>query len=494
MYDLGVFITLHIGGSRLYLDPFLPKDLARELQKELRYHPKGYQYSPAYKRGGWDGWIQSFLLRDQSAPNGCYSRIRKFLESKGHEVSFDFLNECSPKGEIKVEGLPGPLDKDQLKAINNAVEHKIGILDAVIRSGKTAIMAGILSKVSRFPAWVVTYSDKSLVRQVRDRLEEHLEMPIGMFYGGQFKEEDVIVTHYSALSRLFKDPKKKVDPDKKTKNLSQETEERNRTIRESIKDAKVLILDECQYAFSKKSRIFINEFTGVGYKIGLSGTPKPDGVTRKEVESVIGPTLSKIRFKTMIEKGRLAQPIVFIYDLPVRWYRAHLSEYADVYNANIVENYYRNKFIKQLVDYLWKKKKTSLVMVRIKAHGEILQELMPKAVYIYGDVKDDTRKILYDRLERKELPCIISTVGKVGLDLPRLDAVINAEGLEASTITIQKMRSLTSHKDKEVGIVMDFVDKGLHLSDHAASRVRKYYSLKGFKIKEKKVSHDHFKD
>lgn len=483
-------IRIHIGSTRLFLEPLLPRDLAKDLQKATRYHPKGYQHTHKFQKGGWDGWSTAFFLRDQSAPAGCYLRIKKFLKKEGHSVEVKYLNDYPATGEVHIANLPGPLDPTQLKAIKDAAKHKVGIINAVIRSGKTAIIAGILSKLNNFPAWVVTHTDKSLMKQIRTSLASHLEHPVGQFFSGKFVEEDVIVTSYQALGLIYKDPKKAKQSQRK---YSEKVTERNNLVKESVKDAKVLILDECQYAFSPKSRLFLNEFKNTGYRIGLSGTPKPDGITRREMEAVIGPIINTISFKKMIEKGRLAQPVVFLYDLPRKWFRVHLQEYSDVYDANITENYYRNLFIKQLVRYLWKKGKTSYVMVRRKAHGEILSELIPEAVYLYGDVNEETRKLVYERLKQKDLPCIISTVGKVGLDLPQLDAVINAEGLEASTITIQKMRSLTAHSEKEVGIVVDFIDKGMHLLDHSVTRMNKYYSLKGFIIKEKKVPNDHFK-
>jgi superfamily II DNA or RNA helicase len=127
-------------------------------------------------------------------------------------------------------------------------------------------------------------------------------------------------------------------------------------------------------------------------------------------------------------------------------------------------------------------------MVRKRYHGELLQELIPRSVYVHGDISSTIRKELYSRLHKKEISCIISTVGKVGLDIPNLNAVINAEGLAAETITLQKMRSLTASSDKDYGIIIDFMDHGVYLRDHSELRLAMYKKIDGFIIKEYKVS------
>ena len=56
------------------------------------------------------------------------------------------------------------------------------------------------------------------------------------------------------------------------------------------------------------------------------------------------------------------------------------------------------------------------------------------------------------------------------------------------------MRSLTFSKDKKYGIIIDFMDKGKFLSDHSKTRQKQYNKIKGFKIKNKKIKKDFYKE
>jgi superfamily II DNA or RNA helicase len=465
--------TISVGAIMLKLTPRASDYLIDLLQTKISYRPKGYQYTHLYKQGVWDGRKKLFRRTQQIAPSGCYRSIKKLLEKEGHTVKIIFEKAFNPSGSGNVKELtPYEFQSNSAKL---AIENKYCIIEAPVRAGKTLIFSLILSKLDKSPAFVITYG-KDLVLQTKKELERFLERSIGFFSEGKFKEGEIIVTSYQALSRVWNKNK-----------TSEAVRKRNKEIQDLVSKSNIVILDECQYAFSEKSRKFIEQFRNVGYRVGLSGTVRPDGISKMEMESVIGPVVLRVPFDKLISIGRIAQPIIHMYDLPYKWFREHLWEYNDIYEANIVQNYYRNRFIKKIVEKLKETDKTSYVMVRRKAHGEELQNLIPNSVYVYGDIKSSVRKNLYENLQNGVLSCIIATVGKVGLNLPKLDAVINAEGLEASTITIQKMRSLTATENKSRGLVIDFVDKGKYLYDHSARRLSIYKKKKGFIIKEKKV-------
>lgn len=476
---------IHVDSVRLYVEPKMPVEILTEVREKTKYHPNGYKYMPLYVSHAWDGYKYIFYKRDQSCPSGCYRIIKEILKKLGHTSETTFEKNYEPTGEIIVHGLPvgAKLEDYQIDAIESAVASKYGIISAAIRSGKTAMIAGMIAKINHFPAWVLTHSSKELIRQTKKELERFLQRPIGVFSESVYEPEEITVAGYKSLVRIYS---------KDNVEKSAALTSRNDDLAESIKETKVLILDECQYAFSQKSRDLLEHFVNIGYRIGLSGTPKPDNVTRIEMEATIGPVISKVKFETLIELGRLAQPMIFLYDLPHDWFRVHLSEYPDLYQANIVENYHRNNFIAELVKNLKTQKKTVLVMVARKQHGEILSGLIQDSVYIHGEIDANFREQVFNRLKEKSLSCIISTVGKVGLNIPSLDAVINAEGYEASTLTIQKMRSLTACENKEAGIVIDFMDKGKYTRAHAEERRHMYENLDGCIVKSKTVKKDHF--
>lgn len=469
--------TIYIGASRLKIFQQLsPNDLIY-LISNTKYRPYGYQFSPQYKMRIWDGY-KKLVYKNQTAPAPLYLKITSILKKLGHTYELIWENPIEPIGKAEVKTLE--LDDLQHKAIERAIKYKYCAIEAAIRSGKTAMTAAMFNRIGCYPGVLITQG-KDLVLQTRNEYQKFLDASIGFFSESAFEPGDILVTSYAALIRLY---------GKETKQF----EERNREIKKIIARTKVLILDECHHAFSVKSQKILENFTNIGYKISVSGTVKPDKVKKIEMESVIGKVVNNIRFKELIERGRIAKPKIILYDLPRAWYRDYLPEYKDIYDANIMENELRNRFIASLVAHASKKDKTVFIMVRRRPHGEILNSLIPEAVYVHGDTDSGERKILYDRLQNKTLKCIIATVGKEGLNIPRLDIVINAEGLAGEVVTVQKMRSLTGCSDKEKGIVIDFMDHGKYLDDHSLDRCNKYESLDGFEIKKKKVSKDIFNE
>ena len=118
--------------------------------------------------------------------------------------------------------------------------------------------------------------------------------------------------------------------------------------------------------------------------------------------------------------------------------------------------------------------------------------MIPNSFFVNGNISTEVRSDVFKSIQEKKLDCVISTVGKEALDIPTLDVVVNAEGFESSVATIQRMRSLTASKDKNVGIIIDFIDKGKYLEDSSRVRQKRYESIKGFIIKHKKIMPNHY--
>jgi len=476
-------IQIEVGAIRLSVSPRLPLEDMRLLRKQFTYVMHNYKFTTQHKLYGWDG-RKTVVYKNQTAPAGCLYRIRNFLERKlHHTVVVNYKNDYKPCGNKTIYGLE--LQKFQKQAISRFIKYRRGIVEAPVRAGKTAIAAASLKRIGHYPAWVITYG-KDLVHQTRKDLEYHLQMPIGMFSEGQYVPGKVIVTSYQAITRAISATKKK---DSK---LKKETKQRNLVLLKAIRSAKVFIFDECHHALAPKNRDLLNEMLAAGYVMGLSGTPKPDGTHKLELDAAIGSIIFKVKYETLIKHGRLARPMITLYKMPYRWYTTGLREFADVYESNIVQNLYRNLFIADVVKHLHKTHKTAFVMIRKLDHGPILRALIPRSVFVQGKISSDIRAGLYQSLQDKKVHCIIATVGKEGLNIPRLDAVVNAEGYKSSVTTMQKMRSLTATEGKKYGIVIDFMDRGKFLSKHSKRRQELYKKMGDIKLRIKQIPADFY--
>jgi len=473
--------TIYVGAVRLKVSPKLDKDDFLLVRKAFTYIVHNYQFTTQHQLYGWNGQ-KTLFYKDQSAPAGCLYRMQRILKQKlGHKVTIVYENDYTPKGTGKIHGFS--LEEFQQVAVKRAVKYRRGIVDAPVRAGKTAIAAAIISRVDHFPVWVVT-NGKDLVWQTAEALEYHLKIPVGTFSEGKFSDGTIIVTSYQAILRALTAATAKPGEGRK---LKQETRQRNKGILRKIEKAKVFIFDECHHALSPKTQSLFSNMKSAGYVIGLSGTPKPDGVNKLELEAAIGAVISKVRYETLINHGRIARPMITVYKMPYSWYSTSLQEFADVYESNIVQNVLRNIFIADIAKKLKKANKTTFIMIRKLDHGPILRALIPGSVFVHGKIPSARRKVLYAGLQHKDIMCIIATVGKEGLNIPKLDAVINAEGYKATTATMQKMRSLTASKDKKYGHIIDFIDRGKFIGKHSNIRIKLYKSMGSVKLRVRQV-------
>jgi superfamily II DNA or RNA helicase len=461
-------VQIEVGATRLKISPRLSLDDIRALRKRFTYVMHNYQFTTQHKLYGWDG-RKTVIYKDQTAPAGCLYRIRNFLEEKlHHDVETTYKNDYKPCGTTDIYGLK--LKTFQKQAIRRIVKYRRGIIQAPVRAGKTAIAAATVKKIGHYPVWLITYG-KDLVHQAKKDLEYHLQMEVGVFSEGKYSHGKVMVTSYQAITRAISAAKSKKGKGPK---LKEETKQRNAALLRLIRGAKVFIFDECHHA-------------------GLSGTPKPDGTHYLELEAAIGSVIFKVKYETLIKHGRIARPMITLYKMPYRWYTTGLKEFSDVYDSNVVQNLYRNRFIADVVRHLYKSKKTAFVMIRKLAHGPILRALIPGSVFVQGKISSEIRAELYQSLQNKSIHCIIATVGKEGLNIPKLDAVVNAEGYKSSVTTMQKMRSLTATEGKKYGIIVDFMDRGKFLSKHSKQREKLYKKMGDIKLKVKQIPADFYK-
>jgi superfamily II DNA or RNA helicase len=473
--------TMIIGPTVLKVSPRLPDGIFKKIQDGTSFRVDGYRYTPAYNNTGWNGYISPFK-RDQTASSGLHYRIKRLLEKEGYEVAVSYAKEYPPKGRIFVHGFE--LEKFQTEMVEQGVQHRICILSAPVRGGKTAVISALANRIDQYPICVVT-KYKDLAKQTCNDIAGHTQKPIGLFSESKFTPEDIWVTNYNALVSLIR---WRVRGSKSPK-----IDERNKRVLDLIRMTKVIILDECQYAVAEMVQKSFKMFTNIGYKIGLSGTPRDiEHMKIVELESLIGPIVKRVGFNTLIESGRLAKPKVVIYDLPEDWYDMYLNQFNDVYQCNIVDNTNRNQFIAATVNHLHALGKSTFIMVRWKEHGRILRQLIPNSFFAWGGIDTDTRFTMYDAVQRKDIVCVIGTVGKVGLNLPRLDVVINAEGGSSNIPTVQKMRSLTASEGKKYGYIIDFIDQGDYLRPNSRARLKIYQGIDGFEVVIKKVPEDHF--
>ena len=208
------------------------------------------------------------------------------------------------------------------------------------------------------------------------------------------------------------------------------------------------------------------------YKYGVSATAFREQGDELKMFAAIGPVIKVSSIKELIKKGVLAKPTIEFINAP----RAQEGEtYADAYKKQIVMNMPRNVLIANKANELATTGLSVLVTVNQIKHGKTLEKMIPGSKFVHGTTKTkDRNKILKD-FEEGRLKVVISTIVKEGIDIPTMNVLICAAGGKSEGATMQRIgRALRTTKDKKTALIIDVLDNGHFLRDHAQGRVMLY--------------------
>jgi superfamily II DNA or RNA helicase len=192
--------------------------------------------------------------------------------------------------------------------------------------------------------------------------------------------------------------------------------------------------------------------------------------------------------ETLIKRGILAKPFFKYIDCPAPRKLRKTTPYARARELGIAENEFRNEAIVKEVREAAAFGLTSMILVQLKNHGEVLFKLCQAAglrvEYIYGEKDQDARDRALTKLGNGEIDVLIGTnILDVGVDVPAVGMVVLAGGGKAEVALRQRIgRGL---REKKVGpnvcFIVDFLDAiNNTLRKHALSRQQIVEQTKGF--------------
>jgi len=246
----------------------------------------------------------------------------------------------------------------------------------------------------------------------------------------------------------------------------------------------VLVSNSHHINFSEKN-IYNSYFTitmrcgNAYYRFGFTASPgSPNSNERKLLEMATGRVIDFVSVEDLTKDGYLVQGKVYMYKLN------HPKAYKNVRQAKvegIFRNTRRNSILRGTIQNVLKRGQSILIAcTEIVEQGNVLEELIPEAITLYGNTKDsEERKRILDSFSSKENPVLISTLLNEGVDLPAMDCVFNASGQAKDKKTIQIAgRVLTICKGKKEAIIYDFydIDGGL-LEKWSKKRLKEYERL-----------------
>lgn len=457
-------------------DSDIPERIQHLLFEKLAFRPTGYFFSPKYQTGIWDGYNRLFNHNKNQFRSGLLNRVIKILEDENYEV--EVLNLPTGK-DFQWNGFKAEKRPYQFSMNEAICENRFGILKAPPRTGKTLSMVAVIGYEKNFPA-IIYCRSLDLCMQTVDRFRTFLpEVTIGFIADGQINIGDVtVVTIQSAYSVYNKKYEEK--------GLKEEKEIKEKSsVKKLISSAKTIFYDESHHSGARTSRFILDKSPDVDMKIGFSATPFADKPEDILVEETFGPVIHEVGYSELIKEGYLLRPTIYMYKLPKMDIE---GSYKQIYKQAVVDNEFLYKLIKRIAVKLVALNKSLVIQTELISHTKKLGNYLGCEI-LTGQERDVSKRTdIIERLRKKEILCLVSTVMEEGIDVGSLSYTLNAAGGLSNISTLQRMRSITVDEGKTTCGIIDFFHQCKYLQRHSKVRMKAYKSEPEFEIIERDVS------
>jgi len=278
-----------------------------------------------------------------------------------------------------------------------------------------------------------------------------------------------------------------------------------------LSDADAVVMDECHHYGATTWLSILQPALDRGAIVwGLSATPFGEDEERNTIIQRTFIHFGSISREEVMAGGHLVQGLVKFLDLDVagrydrelqaqletevtalcrRWRFVPEFEHRNraqwkLTLEHLQTNHVRNAMIETLARDAMELGETVIVLVSTIRHGEQLSASIPDSVVLHSKLPKKIRKRHVDDLRSGKLRCVVATsLMDEGADFPIASTMILAVGGRSATKTIQRTgRVMRPYKDKEFGVIYDFVDRGLGFA-YAQHRARKRtYQQLGYQI------------
>jgi len=243
-------------------------------------------------------------------------------------------------------------------------------------------------------------------------------------------------------------------------------------------DYAVVIFDECHRTSAAEKFYQLGISLPQVYRFGLSATPwrRVRGEEIK-IEAVVGPIIYEVKAEDLIREGFLAKPrfevITYESSMP-----SFSERYKELYEDVIMNNDERNRAIVAKAKELVRKGHRVLIDVKRIEHGKILKEMLGDVKAEFLSSKSQNRWEVLKAFKNGEIPVLISTLLKEGVDIPEISAIILAGGGKSDVMTIQTIGRALRPKKGMRAVIVDVVDDDPLLYTHFIERqkaLKQYY-------------------
>ena len=451
--------------------------LIKAVDRATSFYVTGHEFHPAFRSRWWDGkehLVKKVKKRPAyKVPVGMLDRVIDVANDVGEHVELiDARPELNDPVDVEWISDKAPRDYQQGAADAVCMDRGLatgkGMLRVPTRGGKTLISALIIARLKLRTLFLVP--SQMLLAQTVAALSEMLSAPIGIIGDGRWEPTDITVVSIQTLAKRLgaRDP----------------------GALDLVASVDVVFFDECHHL---KGNVWRDAFQQINarYKIGLSATIFLKDEDDNEVASIwlvatTGPVLYSIEPDELIRRGYLVRPRVTC--VKIREPKVSGVSWQKAYRMGVVEHGARNQLIVDLAFKRCSAGKAVLVVTSSLEHTAILASALERVGLVVGTIIGSTpaeaRADIVAGFVASEVDVLLGTVFGEGVDIPKIEVVINAEGGKSQTTTTQKFRNITPSPGKETAEMIDFMDlHNKYLAGHSLSRLQLYRGHEEFQFK-----------
>lgn len=451
------------------------------ISRALSYTQSNSRYSFAFKSGHWDGRVR-LLNRHLQFPAGLVEEVARVLAGFG--ITPSIVDKREGVLPSPISGWLGhPLRDYQQRAVERALDIGRGTMKMATGAGKTTVIAALCGAYNTNTVVYVVSLD--LLTQVKETIEFCLGVPVGLVGGGNCDIKKITVCSVWSAAAAYNTKDEGDSEEDVAEDKWKPSDDQKKNIRDMVEGARVVILDESQFAAAASIQAIMRNSKSAANRFGFSGTPwRSDGADIL-LTAAFGGNIVDIRASDLIDLGWLVEPRIAFRDIPANFRLP--KKWADVKKSYIVENEERNLLLVENTCKLLDMDRKPLVLFRDIKHGRILEEMLPNGIryeMVTGALSMDERERIKAQFKAGKLDLVLaSSVFDQGIDLPALDALVLAGGGKSTAKALQRIgRVIRAAPGKTNALVLETWDQSHFVKKHSSARYEAYRLESKFKI------------
>jgi superfamily II DNA or RNA helicase len=465
------------------ITPLLKQQLKASLSYEDSNRPimraiakKKYGYIPKWLQGSGTTYL---IDNNNRMPTGLLSRALCILEAAGEE--YEYLEQpIIPLAHPIQLAKPINFWEHQIEAVETIKSNITGMVRMGTGSGKTIASIKAAAEIGQWP-YLFIVNRLSLLNQAHKEYSQYLNEPIGLIGNGQIDVQRINIATIGTVCSILK-----IKTEKDAEENLNYTAEQIIKLKKLLKDCKFVVCDEAHHSSSDRYKQLMAALPNAVYRIGLSATPFRTDGTDILLEAAFGKIIYSKSASELIEQGILCQPEIYF----VQYKDTYLSMkypqnvrggvFKTIYKDCVVENLKFNTIIAKLAVINAELKRSTLISIKQINHGETIFNILNSMntglniKILHGKNKE---KVNEEKVKAEfasgELNILISTLFNEGVDIPKIDTVIDAGGGASAINTLQLTgRAIRKSPGKKKAYIFMFVQPYQHLYRHSNERAQ----------------------